>query len=163
MPGYCGCDIIDANNSRWTLRVGVGGLLRTVVVNVHVERWAGPGEVDFTYALEGDPVGGGGTYRAAALLPSVTQVSLAVRVEGSGPMASMWEALGKPLLPQFARAFANQLKERIESGDGASVPGLAAKRARAASAGTGHPSILRRVGLLLKAIWASLTARSSPR
>ena len=45
MPGYQDCTIIDENASRWTLKVGVGGLVRTV--NVAVKRrsvgWAGTG------------------------------------------------------------------------------------------------------------------------
>jgi hypothetical protein len=39
---------------------------------------------------------------------------LIVRVEGSGPMAAMWEAISKPLLPQLAKSFAVQLKAEIE-------------------------------------------------
>lgn len=120
MPGLQDCDIIDQDNSRWTLKVGVGALIRTVNVSVHVNRWAGPGEVDFTYALKGDPVEGGGTYRARSLGPSQTEIALGVRVNGTGPMAPMWEAMGRPLLPKFARAFAEQFKAEIE---GASAPG----------------------------------------
>lgn len=37
-----------------------------------------------------------------------------MRVEGTGPMAPMWEAMGGPLLPKFAAAFARQLKAGIE-------------------------------------------------
>lgn len=114
MPGYQECQIIDEDNSRWVLKVGVGGLVRTVKVQVHVDRWAGPDEVDFTFKLEGDPVSGGGSYRASANGPQATGVTLAVQVVGGGPMAPMWEAMGGPLLPKFALAFANQLKARIE-------------------------------------------------
>lgn len=118
MPGYQSCDLIDDDTSRWTLKVGAGGLVRTVVVAVHVERWDGPGAAEFTYRLERDPVEGSGAYRATALADGGTEIALTVRVAGSGPMAPMWEALGKPLLPQFARAFAQQLKERIEESVG---------------------------------------------
>jgi carbon monoxide dehydrogenase subunit G len=114
MPGLQDCTIIDANDSRWTLKVGVGGLVRTVRVLVHVDQWDGPGAVNFTYALEGDPVSGGGSYRAARASDSQTDVTLHVRVEGGGPMAPMWEAMGRPLLPQFTKAFAGQLKSEIE-------------------------------------------------
>jgi carbon monoxide dehydrogenase subunit G len=116
MPGLQDCAIIDEDNSRWTLKVGVGGLVRTVKVFVRVDRWAGPDEVDFTYKLEGDPVNGGGTYRARSLGPGQTEIALGVRVNGEGPMAPMWEAMGKPLLPKFARAFAEQFKAEIELG-----------------------------------------------
>ncbi|MFD1958828.1 hypothetical protein ACFSHP_06595 [Novosphingobium panipatense] len=58
MPGYQACEITDADNSVWALKVGVGGLVRTVKVAVHVTRWAGPQEVDFAFRLLGDPVEG---------------------------------------------------------------------------------------------------------
>jgi carbon monoxide dehydrogenase subunit G len=114
MPGLQACEVIDGDDSRWTLKVGVGALVRTVKVFVHVDRWAGPEEVDFTYRLEGDPVNGGGTYRARSLGPTETEVTLGVQVIGTGPMAPMWEAMGKPLLPKFALGFAEQFKAEIE-------------------------------------------------
>lgn len=115
MPGMQECDVIDDDNSRWILKVGVGGLVRTVKVQVHVDQWDGPERVFFTYKLEGDPVQGGGTYHAVPKGPGETEVTLHVRVEGSGPMAPMWEAMGRPLLPQLAKGFAGQLRDRIEA------------------------------------------------
>ena len=114
MPGMQECEVIDDDNSRWILKVGVGGLVRTVKVGVHVDQWDGPGRVFFTYKLEGDPVQGGGSYHATAKGPAETEVVLEVRVEGSGPMAPMWEAMGRPLLPQLAKGFAGQLRDKIE-------------------------------------------------
>jgi len=114
MPGMQACEVIDPDHSRWVLKVGVGGLVRTVKVNVAVASWDGPGAVDFSYALEGDPVRGGGTYRALATSPDATAVILQVQVVGSGPLAPMWEAMGRPLLPQLANAFAERLRDRIE-------------------------------------------------
>ena len=122
MPGLQDCEIIDDNDSHWTLKVGLGALVRTVKVSVHVDRWAGPEQVDFTYRLKNDPVNGGGTYRARSLGPRQTEIALAIRVIGEGPMAPMWEAMGKPLLPKFARAFAEQFKAEIEQTAG---PGAA--------------------------------------
>ena len=58
MPGYQSCEMEDEDNSLWVLKVGVGGMVRTVKVKVHVVEWAGPGRVDFTYRLMGDPVEG---------------------------------------------------------------------------------------------------------
>lgn len=118
MPGYQSCEIIDDNQSRWTLKVGVGSLVRTVKVAVTVDQWAGPETVHFTYKLAGDPVQGGGTYTAVAMGADQTEIALRIRVAGSGPMAPMWEAMGKPLLPQFASAFAQQLKAEIEKACG---------------------------------------------
>jgi carbon monoxide dehydrogenase subunit G len=129
MPGMQECEVIDDDNSRWTLKVGVGGLVRTVKVRVQVDEWDGPGRVFFTYKLEGDPVQGGGSYHATASGPGETEVKLHVRVEGGGPMAPMWEAMGKPLLPQLAKGFAGQLRDKIEEALAGTAP-VAADPAR---------------------------------
>jgi carbon monoxide dehydrogenase subunit G len=115
MPGYLECTVIDANDSRWTLKVGVGGLVRTVRVLVHVEEWHEPVRVDFSYRLEGDPVQGSGSYTASQKGVEETEVGLRVSVAGSGPLAPMWEAMSRPLLPQLAKSFAEKLKVEIES------------------------------------------------
>lgn len=115
MPGYRECTIIDANDSLWTLKVGVGGLVRTVKVRVHVDEWDEPRRVSFSYQLEGDPVRGGGVYVARRKGACETEVALGVRVEGSGPMAPMWEAMSRPLLPKLAKSFAEKLKAEIET------------------------------------------------
>jgi carbon monoxide dehydrogenase subunit G len=119
VPGMNDCTVIDDDNSRWVVKVGVGGLVRTVTVDVHVECWDGPGAVDFTYKLKGDPVTGGGKYRATADGDG-TSVTFALRVEGGGPMAPMWEAMGRPLLPQLARGFAEQFRDAVEQASGVS-------------------------------------------
>lgn len=140
MPGYQTCEIADADNSLWILKIGVGGLVRTVKVRVHVEEWAGPERVDFSFKLEGDPVVGSGSYLAAPLGPAQTAMTLKVQVSGSGPMAPMWEAMGGPVLPKFAKGFAEQLKARIEEATAASGPSPAASPAPRAQ----EPSILGR-------------------
>lgn len=114
-PGCRECTVIDERDSRWTLKVGAGGLVRTVNVRVHVDQWDGPERVNFSYALEGDPVKGDGTYIATRKSAHQTEVTLTVRVEGSGPMAPLWEAMSRPLLPQLAKLFAAQLKAEIEN------------------------------------------------
>ena len=124
MPGFQNCEVIDNDNSRWVLKVGVGGLVRAVKVLVHVDRWNGPEQVLFTYRLQGDPVVGGGSYVAVRKDDRTTEMTLTVRVEGSGAMAPMWEAMGAPLLPKFARAFAEQLAAGIEKANEA--PAVAA-------------------------------------
>lgn len=146
MPGYQECQIIDEDHSRWVLKVGVGAMVRTVKVLVHVERWAGPDAVDFTFRLEGDPVSGSGSYRATAAGPGATNVRLKVQVSGSGPMAPMWEAMGGPVLPKFAKGFAEQLKAMIEEAVGV------APTARTEP----EPSLLARIGGWLRRLWRSL-------
>ena len=113
-PGCRECTVIDERDSRWTLKVGAGGLVRTVNVLVHVDQWDGPERVNFSYALAGDPVQGSGCYIATQKTAHQTEVTLKVRVAGSGPMAPMWEAMSRPLLPQLAKLFAVQLKAEIE-------------------------------------------------
>ena len=78
MPGYRECTVIDANDSRWTLKVGVGGLVRTVKVLVHVDEWHEPARVNFSYTLEGDPVQGSGSYTALQKSAEETEVALRV-------------------------------------------------------------------------------------
>jgi len=113
-PGCNDCVVLDENNSRWSIKVGAGGLVRTVNVLVHVDEWSGPERVNFSYKLDGDPVVGGGYYLAARKGPRTTEITLQVRVQGSGPMAPMWEAMSRPLLPQLAQSFASKLKTEIE-------------------------------------------------
>lgn len=117
-PGCRECTVIDDHDSRWTLKVGAGGLVRTVNVLVHIDKWDGPGRVDFSYKLEAEPVVGGGTYTASRKSDNETEVTMCVRVEGSGSMAPMWEAMCRPLLPQMAKSFAGKLKGEIEQAAG---------------------------------------------
>lgn len=151
MPGFQECQLIDEDNSRWILKVGVGAMVRTVKVRVHVERWAGPEEVDFSFELEGDPVKGGGSYRAEARSPNETDVNLHVRVEGSGPMAPMWEAMGGPVLPKFARGFAEQLRDKIEEAVGVLPVHTSAPAASSSS-------LLARLADWLRGVWRTIFA-----
>ncbi len=150
-PGCRECLVIDDNDSRWVLKVGAGGLVRTVNVLVHVDQWNGPGLVNFSYKLANEPVEGSGTYTAKAISPRQTEISLKVRVSGSGPMAPMWEAVSRPLLPQLAKVFAGALKSEIEQ-----IVGTAAAEAPASS----PFSIFSR---WLQQVWARLfQSKASP-
>ena len=113
-PGCSGCELLNDDDSRWTLKVGAGGMVKTVTVLVHVDNWAGPEAVDFSFMLEKEPVTGNGSFRAAATGKNETGICMRVQVAGSGAMAPMWEAMSKPLLPQLAKSFAAQLKAEIE-------------------------------------------------
>jgi carbon monoxide dehydrogenase subunit G len=159
MPGMQDCEVIDDDNSRWTLKVGVGGLVRTVKVDVHVDQWDGPSRVFFTYKLQGDPVQGGGSYYATETGRNETEVKLRVQVVGSGPMAPMWEAMGKPLLPQLAKGFADQLRERIEQQAAEVAPAAPGASSTDAGAG-GFGAWFRR---LLNAIFGRKERRESMR
>lgn len=145
LPGMRECTVIDANDSRWLIKVGVGGLVRTATVLVHVDQWSGPERVDFSYKLDGDPVIGGGAYMAKRISPQETAITMRVRVEGSGPVAPMWEAMCRPLLPQLAKSFAGKLKAEIEK------TGETASAAEAPSP-TGFAAILH----WLRNLWCAL-------
>ena len=114
MPGCRSYDIVDDRNSCWTLKVGVGALVRTVRVLVHIDQWVGPERVTFSFALQGDPVKGSGSYIATKSTQSSTELVLTLHVEGDGPMAPIWEAMSRPLLPQMIRSFCEKLKKEIE-------------------------------------------------
>lgn len=114
-PGCKDCEVIDEHHSKWIIKVGAGGLVKTVNVLVHVEQWDGPERVIFSYQLESEPVVGNGSYTAVSQGDHATEIKLAVKVEGSGQMAPMWEAMSKPLLPQMAKSFSSKLKEAIET------------------------------------------------
>jgi carbon monoxide dehydrogenase subunit G len=144
-PGCRECEIIDEHNSRWVIKVGTGGMIKTVNVRVKVDQWDGPGRVDFSYRLEAESVVGGGSYTAARKSDVETEVALMMRVEGSGQMAAMWEAMCKPLLPQMARTFSGKLKAEIE----ALAPG-------AASAPVAKLSLGERLGNWLRKLWRTL-------
>lgn len=145
MPGLQTFELIDDVNSRWVLKVGVGALVRTVQVEVHVDLWDGPERALFSFKLQGDPVKGGGAYFARTIGTDATEMDLSIQVEGTGPMAPMWEAMGRPLLPKFALAFARQLAESIEQASGSPA------RPEAAAA-----SIPARLVAWLCGLWRSL-------
>jgi len=114
-PGCRECEVIDDHHSKWVIKVGAGGMVKTVNVLVHVLKWDGPGRVDFNYKLETEPVTGSGSYSAQQQGENATEITLRVMVEGSGQMAPMWEAMCRPLLPQMAKSFSGKLKAEIEN------------------------------------------------
>jgi carbon monoxide dehydrogenase subunit G len=143
-PGCHGCELVNEHDSRWTVKVGAGGLVKTVIVLVHVDQWSGPGRVDFSYKLESEPVKGSGSYIASAKGTRETEIQLKLRVEGSGSMAPMWEAMCRPLLPQLAKAFAGKLKIEIEQAAGDAAPQVQSQ-----------PSMLAAIGAWLRKLWRS--------
>lgn len=147
VPGCRTSTVITPDDSRWVLKVGVGGLVRTVNVLVHVDQWDEPEQVKFSYKLEGDPVVGGGSYIARRKSDRETEVTLKVRVQGSGPMSPMWEAMSKPLLPQLAKSFAGQLKAEIEKA--AAARGFDATE-------SAKPSVLGTIGNRLRHLWRAI-------
>jgi len=117
-PGCKECHVIDDHHSKWVIKVGAGGMVKTVNVLVEVLDWDGPEKVEFNYTLDVEPVTGSGAYTAKKLGENATEVTLKLEVAGNGQMAPMWEAMCKPLLPQMAKSFAGRLKTEIEASAG---------------------------------------------
>jgi carbon monoxide dehydrogenase subunit G len=92
-PGCKECVLIDNDNSRWTIKVGAGGMVKTVNILVHIDTWAGPEAVDFSFKLESEPVTGSGSFRSRTLSSVATEICMRLQVVGSGAMAPMWEAV----------------------------------------------------------------------
>jgi len=153
-PGCRDCIVVDEHQSRWVIKVGAGGLVRTVNVLVDVQQWDGPERVNFSYRLETEPVVGSGSYVASSIGARATQIALKVRVEGSGPMAPMWEAVSRPLLPQLAGSFAGKLKDEIEK---TVVPGMPQ-----ATTLPQKTSAFARILLWLRKLWRAATGPRRP-
>ncbi len=153
-PGCRECTVIDEHNSRWSIKVGAGGLVKTVNVLVHVDQWDGPERVSFSYKLETEPVVGSGFYIASRKGTHATEITLKVCVEGGGSMAPMWEAMSKPLLPQLAKTFAGKLKAEIEACAGASASQVAVV--------TETPSVFAAMGRWLRNLWRAVFGSSKP-
>lgn len=113
-PGCREFHRIDDDNSEWTIKVGVGGLVRVVGVQVRVDRWQGPETVDFSYRLKTEPVVGQGSYTAVARGTDETELTLHVEIRGSGQMALMWESMCRPVIPMLLKSFAQDFKAEVE-------------------------------------------------
>ena len=113
-PGCTDCAVLDDQHSNWTVKVGAGGLIKTVRVMVEVVEWVAPSTVGFTFRLNDEPVTGHGAFNATACDGAATEIRLSLVVEGSGQMAPMWEAMCRPLLPSMASTFAGRLQAAIE-------------------------------------------------
>jgi hypothetical protein len=149
-PGCRECDVIDEHNSKWIIKVGAGGLIRTVNVLVHVEQWSGPDRVNFSYRLESEPVVGHGSYAATSLGVNQTEIALYLLIVGSGPMAPMWEVVSRPLMPQLTKAFTDKLKAAIEGQAGIVAPPPLRR------------ALITRLWTLLLNLWRALTETTKP-
>lgn len=113
VPGCKNCEVIDEDRSIWTIKAGAGALIKTVKVNVLVEKWDAPTAVSFSFDIQNEPVRGDGSY-SAVYTAEGTELLLRLRIVGSGPMAPVWETLGKPIVPALAKSFVESLREQIE-------------------------------------------------
>ncbi len=72
VTGYQSHEVRDERASVWTLKGEVGGLSRTVVLDVSVTEWAGPERVTFTFKGLTEPLDGGGSFLAKPLGEAAT-------------------------------------------------------------------------------------------
>jgi carbon monoxide dehydrogenase subunit G len=117
-PGYVSFEEINPNEYTWTIKVGLGGLVRTVKIRVHVTEWNEPTHVAFT--LEGitEPISGTGSFNASEVAAGSTEIALELSISGSGSMANMMEAMARPVLPKLGQTFCTRLKNAIEEDAG---------------------------------------------
>ena len=114
MPGYDSFEPLNEMDSRWTLKPKVGPFRRTVQMLVHVAEWEAPRHIGFQMRSENDPVEGTGAFDAQELGPSLTGVTLSLRLDSHGPMAGMMESMARPVLPRMAKSFAEAMARDIE-------------------------------------------------
>lgn len=118
MPGYISHEILNNDDSVWTLHVNFGPFARPVVVDVHVTQWMAPSQVAFEVKGRSDPFRGSGTFNARKQT-SGTAISLEFEAEGTGSMAKMISAMVPPVLNYigdgFAANLARELNERLPS------------------------------------------------
>jgi carbon monoxide dehydrogenase subunit G len=98
----------------WTVKVGLGGLVRTVKAHVTVTEWGEPNHVAFKLKGITEPITGEGTFDAQSTTDTLTEVTLRLSVAGSGNMANMMEAMARPVLPKLAQLFCARLRDEIE-------------------------------------------------
>lgn len=99
----------------WTVKIGLGGLVRTVKVRVHVTAWDEPHHVSFGLKGITEPITGQGAFDARPAGVALTDVTLTLSIAGSGNMANMMEAMARPVVPKLGQLFCNRLKDEIES------------------------------------------------
>jgi carbon monoxide dehydrogenase subunit G len=121
MPGYQSFEEVDERNSKWVIKVALGALTRTVLLDVQITEWREPDRVAFSLRGENDPVEGDGTFAAIAA-DGVTDITFVLAISGNGPMAATMEAMSRPVVPRMASAIGESLKRAIEEGGSGSDP-----------------------------------------
>jgi carbon monoxide dehydrogenase subunit G len=129
MPGYISHEMIDENDSAWTVQVNIGPFTKPFVIDVHVTRWLEPSEVTFDVRGRHDPFRGAGSFRAHPA-GARTVISLEFEAVGTGSMAKVVTAMAAPVLDYVANEFSANLA-RVLGGQ------AAPDRTRTASAYSG--------------------------
>lgn len=116
MPGYMSHELLNDDDSVWTLNVNFGPFARPVVIDVHVTQWIAPSQVTFEVKGRSDPFRGSGVFLAHKT-DAGTAISLQFGAEGTGSMAKVVSAMVPPVLNYvgdgFSANLAKALSERL--------------------------------------------------
>ncbi len=123
MPGYISHELLNEDDSVWTLQVNFGPFARPVVIDVHVTEWVAPSQVSFEVKGRSDPFRGSGAFVARAN-ETGTAISLQFGAEGTGSMAKMITAMVPPVLNYIGDGFSANLAKALNE----SVPAERAPR-----------------------------------
>ena len=82
MPGYISHELLNGDDSVWTLHVNFGPFARPVVIDVHVTQWIAPPQVTFEVKGRSDPFRGSGAFQARET-EAGTAISLQFGAEGA--------------------------------------------------------------------------------
>jgi carbon monoxide dehydrogenase subunit G len=115
MPGYMSHELLNDDESVWTLQVNFGPFARPVIVDVHVTQWTAPSQVSFEVKGRSDPFRGSGIFLARET-QSGTAISLQFGAEGTGSMAKMISAMIPPVLDYIGDGFSANLASALKEG-----------------------------------------------
>jgi len=113
MPGYEEFELINEDDSVWTLNVNIGPFNRNEILEVHVTQWNEPNSVTFELKGRNDPIIGEGSYNAK-VSNGGTSILLSLTIGGSGSMSGMMNAMAGPVVKKVAQELAQNLKQAIE-------------------------------------------------
>lgn len=152
MPGCQSFEVVSEDDSIWTAKVDIGPFSQIVTAHVHVTKWQRPDEVCFEFQGRSDPFRGSGCYKSEAR-DGRTHIRLDLSVEGSGPVASVLNALAGPALKKVGSQFADNLKRTIEA---KLAPGLGREPPPAVEASTAIERVRAWVSMIARKIGARL-------
>lgn len=112
MPGYQSHEIVNDDQSVWTVQLNVGPFTRPCIMEVFVTQWAEPAEVIFTVKGRFDPFRGEGRFLSEAREGGCA-IALNFGVEGTGSMAKVISAMAAPVLTKVADQFVQNLAQVI--------------------------------------------------
>jgi carbon monoxide dehydrogenase subunit G len=115
MPGYMSHELLNDDDSVWTLNVNFGPFARPVVIDVHVTQWVAPSQVTFEVKGRSDPFRGSGAFEARKT-EAGTAISLQFGAEGTGSMAKMISAMVPPVLNFMGDGFSANLAKALSEG-----------------------------------------------